>query len=209
MDNNKLYTEMINELSSQPAVTIIKNDFYLKDELVPGVLEKHPYFKSIRDDLPVLNDNYFSWSYQQKSLEPMPMGESHFIALEETLSQSNKKEILYDIDGHKEQGTFYPFDDHPDGGDGIMGCFKIIDKGYEIWLHNENSEMFLIELDLPGYLEQTYKLKALYSWQYLFITINWNQPFYNVVKSDLRRRIQILESLFPGQSYKDLLKKIN
>jgi len=208
MERNNQYNEMIRELDTKPGVTIIKNDFYLKDELAPGFLEKHPYFKNIGNDLKVLNDNYFSWNYQETSSQQMPMGEFHFAPIEETLSQSNGKEFSYNNNGQNVQGSFYPFDDHPDGGDGIMGCFKFTDDSYEIWLHNENSEMFLMETDLRGYLEQTFQLKALYAWQYLFIKIDWKQPFYQVVRSDLIKRIQILDSLFPADLHKDLLKKL-
>ena len=208
MDYNNLYSKMINDLKSRSEVSIIKNDFYLKDELAPGFLEKHPYFKNGSNDLHVLNDNHFSWNCQQKNREQRPRGEFHFVSIEDALSPANKKEFSFNSSGQNEQASFYPFDDHPDGGDGIMGCFKITGKDYRIWLHNENGEMFLMELDLAGYLQQTFKLKAIFGWQYLFVNIDLTQPVYSVVRSDLVKRIQILDTLFPEQSYNDLLKKL-
>ena len=202
MNYETKYSEMIKELSENLNVTISKNDFFLKDELLPGFIENHISLKEFNQELSLLNDNFFSWSYKSiNSSEIMPMGEFHLFAIEQALSKANEEKITLNINSKKTNKIFYPFDDHPDSGDGVMICFKFISNKYELWLHNENGEMFLINLNLHDYLNKTFHFKALFGWQYLFIDINWNLSVFSVVKSDLNKRLEILNRLFPKYSY--------
>ena len=208
MGYDLMYQEMINELRSINQVHITTNDFYLKEELLPNFIENHLYFKNLKEELHVLNDNSFSWGVNKEDNTEMPIGEFHFHAVEEVVNETNKRILSYEVGNKSEKGSFFPFDDHPESGDGIMGCLKFRNTDTEVWLYNENGELFPMTLRLPEYILKTFEFKALFGWQYFFIEVDWNLPVFSVVRSDLIKRIEILNNLFPVNSYAEYLKKI-
>jgi hypothetical protein len=197
-----LYSEMVDEIKSVSAALIIKNDFFIRDEILPGFLEKNKSFENLRNELRVLNDNFFSWTYKNtNNKEWLPMGEFHFIAIEEVMQES-KNDVLFNREAKNNiNEDIYPFDDHPHGGDGLMTCFAIQNENVRITLFSENGQIFPMSLGLQEYLLKTIEFKALYGWQYLFAEIDLNKPFFSIVKKDLNKRLEILQQLFPNRMY--------
>lgn len=208
MNYELVYNKMIDELKAVPDISIIKSDFFIKDELLPGFLEKNKSLTGIKEELKILNDNYFLWSFRSgKNKEWFPMGEFHLLAAEELMKKSKNEQLFSSGASINLKGDVYPFDDHPDGGDGMMGCFVIENDSPQIWLHSENGEMFRMELDLKEYFIKIVELKAIYGWQYLFAEINLKQPVFATVKSDLNNRLTILKKNFPDSNYDKYLIK--
>ncbi len=206
MDFNDEYLKMVKALNIEK-IDIIFNDFYLKEELNTNLFSNNPFLKKIQMESYVLNDNFFLWNYKTDDSEIIPMGEFHFISIEEVISSENKKLIKKDDNTIME---IFPFDDHPNSGNGVMGCLRFIDnQTYEIWLYTENGELLLMKMDLEEYIKRTLELKAIFGWQYLFTDINWKSLNYSVIKIDLIMRIEILKKSFPEFKEKDLLDRFN
>lgn len=208
MNYELVYNKMIDELKAVPDISISKSDFFIKDELLPGFMEKNKNLTGLKEELKILNDNYFLWSFRSsKNNEWFPMGEFHLLSVEELMKKPKNDELFSPDASNNVKGNVYPFDDHPDGGDGMMGCF-VIDNDYpQIWLYSENGEMFRMELDLKEYFIKTIELKAIYGWQYLFAEINLKKPVFATVKSDLNDRLTILRQIFPDSNYDKYLIK--
>lgn len=197
------YNQMISELQENRKVLVLENDFHERDELLPGFLEKHNYLYPLLNEIKLLNDNRFSWSALVNAAgTKYPMGEFHFLAIEEIMQQP-----LTIADKTSEDVEFYSFDQHPAAGDGIMGCLRFVESRVEIWLHTENGELIKLKLNLKEYLVQTIRFKALFGWQYLFANINLSGPVYSVVVADLNSRLQILSGLFPKENYQRFIIK--
>lgn len=208
MNYELMYNEMISALKSVPDITIKKSDFFLKDELLPGFMEKNKGLTGFKEELKILNDNFFTWSFKNnKNEEWLPMGEFHFMPAEELMKQPKNHLLLSSKAADNEKGKVYPFDDHPDGGDGMMGCLVISNDSPEISIYTENGEMFRMELDLKEYFIKTIELKAIYGWQYLFAEIDFKKPVFNTIKSDLNNRLIILNKIFPESSYSKYIIK--
>ncbi|THU40585.1 hypothetical protein FAM09_00270 [Niastella caeni] len=181
MDYNNLFTKFFSDLKENAGIKVVTEDFYLKEQVLPEFIEKYPFLKEIQDEIFVLNDNSHYWEYQSGS-ESYPMGELHFISIEQIVADS---------------ADLKQFDDHPQGGDGVAACIQFSNDNHELWLLNENGEQFRMSLDLPGYFTELVNLKAIYGWQYLFTDVAWKQPQYSVVKKDLKERLSKLKTLFP------------
>lgn len=197
------YNQMINELHGNSKVVVLENDFYERDELLPGFLEKHNYLYPLLNEIKLLNDNRFSWSALINTEgTKYPMGEVHFLAIEEIMQQP-----LIVAEKKGSNTVFYSFDQHSIAGDGVMACLRFIDGRTEIWLHTENGEMIKLKLNLKEYIMQTINFKGLFGWQYIFSEVNFLEPNYSVVVSDLNRRLQILTDLFPKENYQQFIIK--
>ncbi len=209
MDYQKKFDEMFTALRSSPLVKIISADFYTKEEIIPSFYKKHGKLKKIEDEIKALNDNKILWSYIDSSGELIPMGESHLVSIEEVVSA--KVRLWNDTHNEKERkilSELMPFDDHPESGDGMMGCLRIVNDNYEPWLYTENSEYYKMNLDISGYLDKLIQLKAIYGWQYLFVDLDLKEPQFNVVSKELKKRLQVLKACFPGASLNSYLKKL-
>jgi hypothetical protein len=181
MDYNSLFTKFFSDLKGNAGIKVVTEDFYLKEQVLPEFIEKYPFLKSMPDELRVLNDNTCYWECQAGN-EFYPMGEFHFISIEQIVADN---------------ADLKQFDDHPQGGDGVAACIKFSNGNHEVWLLNENGEQFRMNLDLPGYFTELANLKAIYGWQYLFTDVAWKQLHYSVVKKDLKERLSKLKTLFP------------
>lgn len=207
MDYNNLFSQLFSSLKANPGIKVVTEDFYLKYQILPGFIEKYPYLIAITNELFVLNDNTCYWEYQSGN-ELQPMGEFHFISVEQIVTDSTGLGIHTAYTGNELFNGLKQFDDHPQGGDGLSSCIKFVNDSYEIWLLNENGELFRMHLDLPNYFTELVNLKAIYGWQYLFTDISWKLPHYAVIKKDLKERLSILQTLFPGFDIAKYNKKI-
>lgn len=210
-DYSILYDNMLEEMKAVNKIIITKDDFLVRKESLDHFFKENPNMEPLKNELPALNDNMFSWSYTESSGNDFPMGEFHFLSVEglfarqiqlsSTIESDYKKETLLEL---------FPFDDHPDAGDGMMGCLRSSGSSHQIWFHNENSEALLTHLNLKEYLIKSFELKAILGWQYLFVELDWSSPLYSVVKSELLKRLGILESIFPNVSkdYRSKLERV-
>lgn len=198
-----IYNDMLKGLSAKKEALINSDDFYTRDELLPGFLDTHNWFKSVLEEVKCLNDNTFLWSAKlSNGTETLPMGEFHFLSIEELM-----KHPLQNTIGNSLQGEFYPFDEHPVAGDGIMSCMYFVNNQIELWLHTENGELIKLNMNLNEYLTQSFKFKAMYGWQYLFTDMKLESPAYSVVRSDLNYRLKILNAIFPEMEYHRFILK--
>jgi hypothetical protein len=208
MNYELLYNEMVNEIKGVSYASIITSDFFVRDEFLPGFLEKNNALAVFENELRALNDNFFSWAFKKSNTEDwLPMGEFHFISVEQVMKESKNNFLFKDEDKHASQRNIYPFDDHPGGGDGLMACFLIFKENAEIILLSENGQVFPMSLNLQEYLLKSIEMKALYGWQYLFTEVNLNKTVFSTVKSDLNHRLQILHTIFPDRQYNQYIIK--
>jgi hypothetical protein len=210
MDYQKQFDAMLSDLKSSTKIKLIDAEFYCKEEIIAEVYKKYSYLKPIENAIKALNDNKIFWEYLDSSGNSIPFGETHLISIEQVVSIG--VQLWNDYNNEEERkllSELLPFDDHPNGGDGMMGCLRFINENHEVWFYNENGEYFKIKLDLAGYLMKLIELKAVYGWQYLFIDVDWKRPQFKSVKSELKKRLQVLNEIFPTISIDSYLKKIH
>jgi hypothetical protein len=209
MNYQEIFDKMLAEIKAVKGTNLIHADFFCKEEIIPSFFKKHKTLKRIEDEIRALNDNKIVWSFTDDYGNLLPMGETHLISIEAVIASKTKlwsgsntteeKEVLSEL---------MLFDDHPEAGDGMMGCLRLNNDMYEPWFINENGEFFKMKLDLAGYLIRLSELKAVYGWQYFFIDVDLKKPPFDVVRSDLKKRLTILDSCFPDNSYTNYSKKL-
>lgn len=194
MDYQKLFETMNESLENSPGVKISESEFYLKSEISSELTNAHPFLLAIKSELPVLNDNVLCWAFTENDL---PGGEYHFYAIEQVLALPPLENDLR------------IFDDHPNAGDGLMGCLRFSDKATEVWLYNENGKAFKLSLDLAGYFKEMVRLKAIFGWQYFFADVDFKNPEFSVIKESLQTKLSHLKAVFPDEKYDDFLQRLN
>lgn len=209
MDYKKEFDNMILDLRSSTEVKLIDADFYFTDEILPEVFKKYSNLKPIENEIKALNDNKIFWEYSDRLGNLIPFGETHLISIETVISVGVQLWNDYNNEEEKKKlSELLPFDDHPRGGDGMMGCLRFMNGDHQVWFYNENGEYFRMKLDLSGYLMKLIEMKAIYGWQYLFVDVEWKKPQFKIVRSELKKKLLVLKEIFPATSMDGYLKRI-
>lgn len=193
MNYQELFDTFLNSLRTQPAVTLAIDEFYLKTEISPALFEQNPYLSPIREELYVLNDNLIQWHF---ATDNMPAGEFHFYAIEQVLALPPVGDGLL------------VFEDHPEAGDGLMGCIKFTEGNHEMWLHDAQAQSHKLSLDMAGYLKNLVRFKGIFGWQYLFAGLDMNAAEQTASKASLKTRLTRLTELFPKEDYEMYLGQL-
>ncbi|TKK69874.1 hypothetical protein FC093_07300 [Ilyomonas limi] len=209
MDYQKEFNEMLNSLKACPNVTVTEEDFFVKEEIIPSFFKKYKHLKIIEEEIKVLNDNKIVWGYTQASGNTLPMGETHLISIEKIISTKSKLEVrIRNSEAEEILAELLPFDDHPNAGDGIMGCLRWMNDQYEIWLCDAHLNCFKMNFGLSEYLKKLIELKAMYGWQYLFAELDIKSDAFKVIRKELKNRLTILHKCFPNLPVDSYLKKL-
>jgi len=207
MSYQQLYEEFIASLKSSADIKIVKNDFYSKDELLPKLFESHPFLNKIEDEVMALNDNHVYWEFKDQS-SFQPGGEFHLMEIGQIISSQIPSIKSSSSDERRLLLELKPFDDHPQSGDGVMGCISFAKTDHEIWLQDGNREFTRMNLDLSGYLQEMFRLKAIYGWQHLFTDALNGKPKSSVIKKSLSSSLRKLASLFPASDFQSFLNLV-
>lgn len=138
-------------------------------------------------------------------------GEFQLVALVEVFTYEQDAP-LYSDDTPAEQKALLEklkvIDQRPNTGDDKLAAFKV-EPGRmppEIWFY-DRGDCFRMDLGYLDYLDALVLTKGVSDWQYLYCDVDPTDPLRAGLRAKLERRLDALESLFPGRDYAALRER--
>lgn len=216
----QLFITVFGNVTTNPSVITIESsaDFeLLSPEDIEWTLEEieRSYGTKIPQDMSQLifpDNTILCWHYNLRG-QKHTGGEFNFRSTFGQFVDTTKTDFADTITEYEQklyrQGYRF-FDSHPHAGDGMMAALKIEKntvKGNIILVDVVHEDMWELDLNYPGYIDHTLKLKGLYEWQYLFMDVDFRGLDFDIAL--LRKRLEDYPKIFEGEDVSEYLKRYN